>query len=161
MRRGGIGEVVSASIIVAATAVVAALMLSGFSEQAQVTADDIRSRMDVMRERAVEQLDVTSREWRPGGNLTFLVANYGEYDSAMPFMLYRENGTEVTNAIVGYYWLNDTDNPIIQCTAAAPCAPYNMTLPRKDLVRLEMPWAANDPLIIVTDAGRALWAGAD
>ena len=161
MRRSGIGEVVSASIILAATAVVAALMLAGFSEQAQVAADDIRSRIDIMRGQAVEQLDVTSREWRPGGNLTFLVTNYGEYDSAMPFLLYREDGSEVTNHTVRYYRLNDTDTPIMFCTTAAPCTPYNMTLPRKDLVRLEMPWPANDPLIIITDSGRALWAGSD
>lgn len=155
MRRAAIGEVVSTAIILAATGVVAAAMLAVFSEQAHVATDDLRSRLDIMRAQAVEQLDVTGAEWRSGGNLTFLVSNYGDYDAAMPFMLYTSNGTEVSNGDVAYRRLDNT--VLATCTAGTPCAMYSMALAPKDAVRLLMPWASGaDSLIIITDTGRAM-----
>ena len=157
MRRGAIGEIVSTAIILAATGVVAAAMLAVFSEQAHVATDDLRSRLDIMRAQAVEQLDVTGAEWRAGGNLTFLVSNYGDYPASMPFMLFTGNGTDVSNAGVSYHHLNNTI--LAACDAPAPCAMYDMTLPSKDAVRLQIPWSGGGPLIIITDTGRAMRVG--
>lgn len=158
MRRGAVGEIVSTAIILAATGVVAAAMLAVFSEQAHVATDDLRSRLDVMRAQAVEQLDVTGAEWRAGGNLTFLVSNYGDYPATMPFMLFTGNGTDVSNASVAYHHLNNT--VLAACHASTPCAMYGMTLPPKDAVRLQMPWSnGTDSLIIITDTGRAMKVG--
>ena len=49
MRLYGVGEIVSAAIILGATAVVTTIMLGAFSESAQVMTDDTRSRMDRLR----------------------------------------------------------------------------------------------------------------
>ena len=158
MRRSAIGEIVSTAIILAATGAVAAAMLAVFSEQAHVATDDLRSRLDTMRAQAVEQLDVTGTEWRAGGNLTFLVSNYGDYPAAMPFMLFTGNGTDVSNADVTYRHLNNTI--LATCDAATPCTMYDAKLQSKDAVRLLMPWSGgSDSLIIITDTGRAMRVG--
>ena len=155
-RRQAIGEIVSAAIILAAASVAATIMLSAFSESANVAWDDTRSRLDIMRAQAVEQLDVTSRSCCPGGNMTWLVVNYGDYPTTLPFGMYRGNGTEVTNANVNYFTLNNT--LLASCTATNPCDPHETELPSKGAVRMEMPWTGPaDPLLIVSDSGKALW----
>lgn len=152
-----IGEIVSAAIILGATGVVATIMLGAFSEQAQITTDDVRSRLDIMRAQAVEQIDVTSVSNHL--NLTFLVVNYGDYDTTIPFMLYRTDGIEVTNDTVSYTWLNDTS--LIQCLPTTPCTTYNTTLAARDTIRVDMPWGYGVDLIIITDTGRALRVDVD
>lgn len=153
-RRRAIGEVVSAAIILGGTAIVATLMLSAFSEQSQIATEDLRSRLDILRAQAIEQLDVTGTEWRAGGHLTFLVSNFGDYPTTIPFELYRENGTRVTDENVGYFDLDGTT--IMSCTASTPCSLYGTELSSKSAVRLQMPWPSADPLIIITDTGKAI-----
>lgn len=156
-RRSGMGEALSAAIIMGAAAVVATIMLSDFSEQAQVTTEDLGSRLDIMREQAIEQLDVTGVEWRPGGNLTFLVANYGDYESNMPFALYVENGMNVTNSDVDYYALNGT--VMLTCSGSTPCDLYNTPIQPKDAIRIQLPWPADDALIVITGSGKGMRVG--
>lgn len=144
----------SAAIILGGTAIVATIMLGAFSEQSQITTEDLRSRLDILRAQAVEQLDVTGTEWRAGGHLTFLVSNFGDYPTTMPFELYKEDGTRVTDADVDYFNMNGTT--IVSCSTGTPCSLYDMELPSKSAVRLQMPWPAADPLIIITDTGKAL-----
>ena len=149
-----IGEIVSAAIILAATGVVAAVMLGVFSEQAHVATDDLRSRLDIMRLQAVEQLDVTGVEWRTGGNLTFIVSNYGDYNATMPFMLFTSNGTDVTNHNVTYFNMNSTI--LGTCSVPVPCNLYNTTISPRDAIRVLMPWNSTDSLVIITDTGRGM-----
>lgn len=152
-----IGEVLGAAIILGASGVVATIVLASYSDQAQVMYSDLRSHLDLMRAQAVEQLDVTSREWRPGSNLTFFVVNYGDYESSYPFELYTEDGVDVTNEDVHYRDLRG--GSLGECTPATNCMLYDMQLPPGGALVIEMPWPADDPLILVTDTGKGLWVG--
>ena len=118
--------------------------------------DDLRSRLDILRAQAVEQLDVISTEWR-GTDLTFLVSNFGDYPTTYPFELYRLDGTDATNANVEYLVLG-APNSHPHCEPATPCNLYNTTLAPKSSIQLRIPWALADgnTLIIITDTGRAL-----
>lgn len=166
-RRRAIGEAASASILLAGMAAASIAMLAAVGEQAQVTTDDIRSRMDIMRAQAIEQLDVTGTSWNgpPGGgigNYTFLVSNFGDFNTTIPFALYDTNGRDVTNENVIYKVMNDTN--VEHCTTAANCELYTIPLPYKGIIRVIMvDWpggaAGGDPLIIVTDTGRAMRVG--
>lgn len=166
-RRRAIGEVVSAAILLAGMAAASIAMLAAVGEQSQVTTDDIRSRMDIMRAQAVEQLDVTGTSWNgPAGggigNYTFLVSNFGDFNTTIPFALYDVDGAEVTNRDVIYTTMGNTN--IAHCTTAVNCDLYKEPLPYKGLIRIIMvDWpgtaAGGDPLIIVTDTGRAMRVG--
>lgn len=166
-RRTGIGEAVSASILLAAAGVAAVVMIGGMGEQTQVSTDDMRSRLDVMRAQAVEQLDITSVSWGATGggtgNMTFMVSNYGDHPTMMPFELYDMDGDEITNEDIVYRWLNNTQWR--HCTTAVPCDPYTDDLPAKSLVRIVvMGWpdaggGLGEPLIVVSDTGTALRVG--
>lgn len=165
-RRRAIGEVASAAILLAGMAAASITMLAAVGEQSQVTTDDIRSRMDIMRAQAVEQLDVTGTSWHAtgggNGNYTFLVSNFGDFNTTIPFALYDTNGRDVTNENVIYTTMGNTN--IAHCTTAVNCELYTEPLPYKGLVRVIMVgWpgtaAGGDPLIIVTDTGRAMRVG--
>lgn len=163
-RRTGIGEVVSASILLAAAGVAAVIMIGGMGEQHQVSIDDMRSRLDVMRAQAIEQLDVTSVSWinvGGTGNLTFLVANYGDYPTTIPFEMYGMDGVEVGNEVV---YLNLTGRQWHHCPVGNPCDPYTHDLSSKSLIRIVvMNWpgagSLGDPLIVVSDTGTAMRVG--
>lgn len=155
--RRAIGEALGAAIILGATGVVATIMLSAYSDQSQVIYADLRSYLDVMRAQAVEQLDVTSVECCRTGNLTFLVVNYGDHPSTMPFELYTEDGVRVTDNDVSYYGLDGNPLGFSPCDMTPPgCDRYSEELAPGGAVRLEMPWTG-DPLVLVTDTGRGLW----
>lgn len=165
-RRAAIGEAASAAIILAATAAASVIILGVFTDSVQVTTDDLRSRMDILRDQAVERMDVASTSWDGGpgnpGNYTFLVSNYGDYGTQMPFALYDEDGVEKTDANVVYRFLNGSQ--IVECTPSANCSLYDRTLAAKSVIRVTIgSWPGNaegaDPLIIMTGTGRAVWVG--
>lgn len=167
MRLYGVGEIVSAAIILGATAVVATIMLGAFSESAQVMTDDTRSRMDRLRAEAVEQLDVTSRECQAGTPLTFLVVNYGDFPTSIPFKAYDQTGGAV-HANITYVDLGNTR--VASCIPSWSCIDgggnsinlYNQTLDSKYSVLVRVnPWPCSDPLILVTDTGDVLWVASD
>ena len=164
--RSAIGEVISASILLGAMGVAAVIILGGVSERAQVTTDDIRSRMDTMRAQAVEQLDVTGVSWGGGagisGNYSFLVSNYGDYPAKIPFALYDSGGNPVTNADVVYARMDNTN--VAHCTVTVNCQLYDTELESKGIIRVIVGnWSGTangaDPLIIITDTGRAMRVG--
>lgn len=158
-----IGEVVSASILLGAMAVVAVIILGVIGEQSQVVTDDIRSRMDIMRAQAVEQLDITGTSWSGSGgipgNYSFLVSNYGDYKTTIPFAVYAINGTDVTTHDIHYIQMNGT--PLVSCEPS--CNLYKKDLAPKGVIRVVVEsWpgvSSANPLIIVTDTGRALRVG--
>ena len=167
MIRYGVGEIVAAAIILAAAAVVSTIMLGAFSESAQVMTDDTRSRMNRLRAEAVEQIDVTSRECQTGKPLTFLVVNYGDFPTSMPFKAYDQIGGAI-HANITYVDLDNTR--VASCSPSWSCTDgggnsinlYDQTLNSKYSVLVQVdPWPCLDPLILLTDTGDVLWVAAD
>ncbi len=152
MRRTAIGEIVSAAIILGTTAVVATIMLNILSEQAQTTTDDMRSRLDIMRAQAVEQLDIISRA-DTSGEATFIVINYGDFPTSIPFLIYDKHGINIQGDVKSYILQNGTDI----CTGSYVCpTPYTESLDIGEYVQVTVRSAANKHLILVTDTGRPL-----
>lgn len=162
MRRHGIGEIVSAAIILGATAVVATIMLGVFSESAQVITDDARSRLDRMRAEAVEQLDITSISCSPG-QMSFLVVNFGDYKSTLPFLAYDDTGIPIPNTTsIRYSYLGNST--LADCTGNYCRDVHGNTLARYDRelgpgasAWVEVsPWVCSNTLYMITDTGGLL-----
>ena len=165
-RLAGLGETMSAAILFGAFAAGAVIILGVHNEQSEVAIDDIRSRMDILRDQAVEQIDVSSTAWNgtkagvSNGTLTLLVSNYGDFETSIPFAIYDRTGNLKTNG-------NETYVSMTGSTLFGPCTQcrmYNETLDAKTTIRIDVPaWpgvdGVPDSLILITNAGRAVLVG--
>ena len=154
----GFSEIHGAVIMFIASVVIASVLLGVYGESSKQVNDDTRSKLDIMRERAREQLDITGISKTSTDIVTFFINNFGKFDTKVPFAIYNNNGTDLTDRFK-YYNIGDTLTTWGDCSATS-CedALYTQTLQSKDQLIIKSIDAYSSPtgLILVTHSGKAL-----